>query len=59
MFYKSQSYEDIKEYQNFLKVIGALSNLFSESTVPYLYYRIAEKVFCRAYSAYDLSRSDV
>ena len=59
MFYKSQSYEDIKEYQNFLKVIGALSNLFSESTVPYLYYRIAEKVFCRAFSAYDLSRSDV
>jgi hypothetical protein len=32
---------------------------FSESDIPYLYYRVAEKVFCRAFEAEDLSRSDV
>ena len=33
--------------------------MFSDSPAPYLYYRIAEKIFCRAFEAEDLSRSDV
>jgi hypothetical protein len=59
MFYRHQSEIQKKEYKQFLKIAGCLSNLFSDSDIPYLYYRIAEKVFCRAFNADDLSRSDV
>lgn len=59
MFYKKQSKEQIANYNNSLKTIGSISNLFSDSKVPYLYYRIAEKLFCNSFLANDLSRSDV
>ena len=59
MFFQTQRAELKKEYESFLKIAGCLSNLFSESDIPYLYYRVAEKVFCRAFEAEDLSRSDV
>lgn len=59
MFFQTQKSEFKKEYEHFLKIAGCLSNLFSESEIPYLYYRVAEKVFCRAFDAEDLSRSDV
>jgi len=59
MFYNSQTTMDRNKYQQFLTLVGSLSNLFSDSDVPYLYYRIAEKIFCRAFNAEDLSRSDV
>ena len=57
MFFNKQTEKQQQEYQNFLKIVGCLSNLFSDSEVPYLYYRIAEKIFCRAFNADDLSRS--
>lgn len=59
MFYHSQLEDNKEKYQQFLKTVGCLSNLFSDSNIPYLYYRIAEKIFCRAFQAEDLSRSDV
>ena len=59
MFYPNQGQTAQNEYQNFLKIVGCLSNLFSDSNVPYLYYRVAEKIFCKAFNAEDLSRSDV
>jgi hypothetical protein len=59
MFYSNQQDISQKEYRHFLSVVGNLSNLFSDSNVPYLYYRIAEKIFCRAFNAENLSRSDV
>ncbi len=59
MFYSHQKDINQKQYQEFLKIVGSLSNLFSNSNIPYLYYRIAEKIFCRAFKAEDLSRSDV
>lgn len=59
MFLQDQSEQQKQEYQNFLKIVGSLSNLFSDSPAPYLYYRVAEKIFCRAFEAEDLSRSDV
>lgn len=59
MFYKYQAIEDKTKYQDFLKIVGGLSNLFSDSPVPYLYYRVAEKIFCEAFNADNLSRSDV
>ena len=59
MFFNNQTEEQRKEYLNFLKTVGYLSKMFSNSKTPYLYYRIAEKIFCRAFEAEDLSRSDV
>lgn len=59
MFFDHQIQNQRQEYLSFLKTVGGLSNLFSDSNVPYLYYRIAEKIFCRAFDAEDLSRSDV
>lgn len=59
MFYEKQDLEKREEYQNSLKIIGSLSNLFSDSKTPYLYYRIAEKIFCNSFTANNLSRGDV
>ena len=59
MFYNTQSSEFQKKYIDSLSIIGSLSNLFSDSKVPYLYYRIAEKIFCDAFYANDLSRGDI
>ena len=58
-FFPNQPKQQQAEYKKFLRVAGCLSNLFSDSLVPYLYYRIAEKIFCRSFCADDLSRSDV
>jgi len=59
MFFLNQTPEQKNDYEKFLKIVGYLSNLFSESKAPYLYYRIAEKIFCKSFEAEDLSRSDV
>lgn len=59
MFFNYQSQNSKDEYEKFLKVVGSISNLFSESNVPYLYYRVAEKLFCKAFNTEDLGRSDV
>ena len=54
-----QTKEEQKKYIESLKIVGGLSNLFSDSTTPYLYYRIAEKIFCQSFLAKDLSRGDI
>ncbi len=59
MFYINQTNEEKNNYQKYLRIVGSLSNLFSESDTPYLYYRVAERIFCDAFNAEDLSRSDV
>jgi len=46
------------DYMKLLKIIGSLSNLFADTNIPFLHYRVAENVFCRAFSADNLSRSD-
>ncbi|MFA7170123.1 MAG: NgoFVII family restriction endonuclease [Candidatus Paceibacterota bacterium] len=58
-FFSAQIEQQQTDYKKFLKIAGCLSNLFSESSVPYLYYRVAEKIFCKSFQAEDLSRSDV
>ena len=58
MFLISQNRECKSKYFELLKSIGSLSGLFSESNVPYLYYRAEENVFCKAFEADNLSRSD-
>jgi len=59
MFTKLQPKENIKKYVDGLQLIGSLSKLSSESSTPYLYYRIAERLFCSAFNAKDFSRSDI
>ena len=59
MFYTQQNIQNKKQYKEYLQLIGSLSNLFSSSSIPYLYYRIAEKIFCQAFDTEDLSRGDV
>ncbi len=50
--------EYTEKYIELLKVVWSLSRLFSDSTTPSLYYRAAENIFCRAFNAENLSRSD-
>lgn len=46
------------EYLKLLETVGKLSGLFSESATPFINYRVAENIFCRSFSAENLSRSD-
>lgn len=59
LFLDKQDAESKKRYFQLLKIVGSLSNLFSDSSMPYLYYRVAENIFCKAFDADNLSRSDV
>lgn len=58
MFFLEQSKSEQLKYEALLQILGSLSNLFSDSNVPYLYYRWAERAFCRAFNALDHSRWD-
>ena len=52
---------DKKNNGNYLKLLSAiskLSGLFSESSIPYINYRVAENLFCNCFNATNLSRSD-
>ena len=58
---KSFAELDIENNGNYLKLLSAtakLSRLFSESQIPYLYYRAAENIFCKSFNAENLSRGD-
>jgi hypothetical protein len=58
-FFKNQTDNEKRRYEKMLKIICSLSRLSSESSTPYLYYRMAENIFCLAFSAENLSRSDI
>jgi len=59
LFLKTQSEENIKKYSDYLKAIGAFSNLYSSSDKPFIQYRVAENAFCKAFKAENLARADV
>lgn len=59
IFTNNQKQSEIEYYKKLLKVLGSLSNLFSDSKTPYLNYRISENLFCKSFNAKNLSRSDV
>ena len=42
-----------------LRILGSLTNLFSDNKIPYLNYRVTENLFCKAFSAKNLARADV
>lgn len=58
-FFLNERKENRDLYIDLLKVTGSLSNLFTNSENPYLYYRAMENIFCKAFKANNLSRSDI
>lgn len=58
MFYDKQLVSNQEDYKQMLKIMGQLSNLFSESDCPYLAYRVHENIFCKYLEAENLARSD-
>lgn len=59
IFLDGQAKEQTEDYVKMLKAVGSLSRLFTDSDVPFLYYRAAENIFCKAFEADNKSRSDV
>ncbi len=60
MFYELQTINERHKYELLLRIVSALSKLSTESSsIPYLYYRMAENIFCRSFNAKNLSRSDI
>lgn len=59
MFINNQPQKNIHYYKRLLNAIGSLSSLFSEAPEPYLASRVTENLFCKAFKAENLSRSDV
>lgn len=58
---KSFAEIDVENGGNYLRLLSVsakLSKLFSESQTPYIYYRAAENIFCKSFSAENLSRGD-
>jgi len=58
-FYTNEKKNKQHEYVENLKLIGSLSNLYSESDSPFLHYRFMEKTFSKVFECDDLSRSDI
>ena len=46
------------EYFQLLELMARLSNLYSDSQIPFLHYRVTENLFCKYYNADNLSRTD-
>lgn len=46
------------DYFKLLGLMASLSNLYSDSQIPFLHYRVAENLFCKYYNAENLSRTD-
>ncbi|MFR6141865.1 MAG: hypothetical protein ACLUJM_03880 [Finegoldia sp.] len=59
MFYDIQDEEQKQLYTQLLQITCSLSNLFSDSVEPFLYYRAMENIFCKAFNATNYARSDI
>jgi len=59
LFWETQTASERSCYQKYLQGVGALSQLFTDSSSPYLYYRAMERAFCLAFNSTDLSRADL
>lgn len=58
MFYENQPVEQQEAYKEMLRIVGSLSNIFSDSDRPMIYYRAHENIFCKYFEADNLSRED-
>ncbi|RYY00741.1 restriction endonuclease [bacterium] len=57
-FLKTKNNKEVRKYSDYLVAVGAFSNLYSSSNKPYIQYRVAENVFCKAFDAENLARAD-
>ncbi len=46
------------EYKDQIAFWASFSRLFSESDIPFLHYRLTERLFCNCFNAEDVSRCD-
>lgn len=58
MFYENRPENQKEEYKQMLGIVGSLSRVFSESDVPYLYYRAHENIFAKYFNLVNNSRHD-
>lgn len=58
-FYPRQSQRDKEKYQRLIIGMAQISYVFSQSDKPYLDYRVAENIFCKAFSAENYTRQDL
>lgn len=58
MFLEHQPDNQKDYYIQLLKAVASISRLFSAASESYLEYRAAENLFCKAFEAENLSRSD-
>ncbi len=47
-----------ERYFSMLALMASLSNLYSDSDIPFIHYRITENLFCKYLGAENLSRTD-
>jgi len=50
---------EVERYLKDLRLVGSLSDLFSNSEIPFLHYRAAENLYCTDFEAENLARADV
>lgn len=52
------SVQQLQKYKEDLKLVASLSNLYSDSDVPLIYYRATENIYCECFGALNVSRTD-
>lgn len=52
-----EKWQSNEQYFDMLVLLSSLSNLFSDNSVPYLDYRVAENLFCKYFDAINDARS--
>lgn len=50
--------EELNKYKEELKLVASLSNLYSDSEAPLIYYRATENIYCECFKAVNVSRTD-
>ncbi len=58
-FYPRQTEESRKKYISLIMGMAQASYIYSDSPKPYLPYRVAERIFCKSFSAEDVTRRDL
>lgn len=52
------TWKNNESYMKMIELIAQLSNLFSNSDIPYIHYRVTENLFCKYFNATNLARTD-
>ncbi len=58
-FYLRQSLTDRQKYKRLINGVAQSRVLFSSNPRPFIHSRVAENIFCKSFSAQDVSRADV